>query len=221
MHTGMLGDEGTLHRLFSGLLLSLAIRLNRGEEPELENDLSRYLNGELILVPLPLPDPTKGVVKTVAIKIGGGKATDHIRGRTTDQIIKDISETTDIAHPDINQMNMPSGYSHEHTVILEFFEFDHDPFTFEVRARCEEPGYGYPTYEDCFRFCEVDSNAQNERPKVFVTETPWCNKDNEPQALVTRSRNANFQKRTIELEKCYMRYKWPKRYIFARRKYTI
>lgn len=158
----------------------------------------------------PPPDLAKGVVKTVVVIIGGG--------RTTDQIVTDTLKKCDnCIHSDIKQANMPAGHGRRRPVVLEFFEFtDHKPTTEEVRARCEEPGYGYPQYEDSLRFQEDHPDDQRERPHIVIPENPWCDADGIPQALGLWIRANN---RELFLSDCSLGDKWIRHCLFARRKY--
>lgn len=165
-----------------------------------------------VLIPS-LPDPAKGIVKTVTVVIGGG--------RTTDQIVETAKKLEgknrpSYINPAITQANMPSGHSRCRPVVLEFFEFDHDPTTEEIRARCEEPGYGYSTYEDGLRFQEDRPDDQRERPHIFVPENPWCVADCSPQALRLWSDTGG---RKLSLDHCHLGFWWFRRCLFARRKY--
>lgn len=152
----------------------------------------------------------KGVVKIVHVKIGGGRTTDHIikAAKKNDKKL--------FVNSNINQQNTPSGNGRERTSILEFFEFDHDPTTEEVMARCEEPGYGYPTYEDGLRFQEDRPDDQRERPHVFVPENPWFDGGDYPQALDLWS---VADDRELDLLDCQLEDRWNRRCLFARRKY--
>jgi len=161
------------------------------------------------------PAVTKGVriVKTVPVQIGGG--------RTTDQIVADAKKLEGrnrpgYINPDITQKNMPSGNGHKRTVVVEFFEFDHDPTTDEVRARCEEPGYGYSTYEDGLRFQEDRPEDQRERSHVFIPENPWCGAGGLPRALGLWSDAVG---RELYLRYCFLGLRWPRGCLFARRRY--
>lgn len=158
----------------------------------------------------------KGVVKIVHVKIGGG--------RTTDQIVETTKAKNKIIYinSNINQTNMPSGNGRERTSVLEFFEFDHDPTTEKVRVRCEEPGYGYSTYEDGLRFQEDHEDHlddQKDRSFVFIPENPWLGSgDGCPRALDFWS---NAGTRRLDLIGCLLEGRWPRRCFFARRKYII
>lgn len=152
----------------------------------------------------------KGVVKIVRVKVGGGRAIDQIV-ESTKAKNKNI-----YINPNINQTNMPSGNGRKRTSVLEFFEFDHDPTTEEVRARCEEPGYGYSTYEDGLRFQEDRPNDQRERPHVFVPENPWYDAAGFPRALHLWS---HAHARRLHLLDCRLENRWIQRCLFARRKY--
>jgi hypothetical protein len=139
------------------------------------------LRGFVGLMIPPSPDPASGVVKTSVVVIGGG--------RTTDQIVADAKKLEggknrpSYINSDITQEHMPSGNGRKRSVIVEWFEFDHDPLTEEVRARCEEPGYGYSTYEDGLRFQEDHPDDQRERPHIVIPENPWYAARVCPQAL--------------------------------------
>lgn len=175
-------------------------------------------NGEVMLrefgrvfIP-PSPDLARGIVKTVIVVIGGG--------RTTDQIIeaarKQKGRNRPYINSDIKQANMLSGHGRRRSAVLEFFEFDHDPLTEEVRARCEEPGYGYPLYEDGLRFQEDHPDDQRERPHVFVPENPWCDADGNPRVLFLWVSAGN---RELDLDDRDPGYGWDRSCLFARRKY--
>ncbi len=164
------------------------------------------------------PDPAKGIVKTMVTVIGGG--------RTTDQIIKAAKKLEgrnkpSFIYPDIKQANVPSGHGGRRLVVLEFFEFDHDPITKEIQVRCEEPGYGYPTYEDGLRFQEDRPDDQRERPHIFIPESPWCDTHGNPQALNLRG---DADDRELDLVGCNLGDRrddaeWSRDCLFARRKY--
>jgi hypothetical protein len=121
---------------------------------------------------------------------------------------------------DITQKNMPSGHGRRRTVVVEWFEFDHDPTTEEVRACCEELGYGYPTYEDGLRFQEDHPDDRYGRPHVVIPENPWCCALGSPQALhfwnPTWSPTA---RRQLDLRHCRLGDRWLRSFVFARRKY--
>lgn len=120
-------------------------------------------------------------------------------------------------NPDITQANTPSGHGRRRPVVLEFFEFNHDPTTEDVRARCEESGYGYPTYEDGLRFQEDRPDDQRGRPHVFIPENPWCGTDGDPQALDLWCHTVV---RKLDLDCCFLGSRWSQRCLFARRKYS-
>lgn len=171
----------------------------------------RALRRELI-PPRSKKELIKGVVKIVHVKIGGG--------RTTDQIVEAVTskDKNIYINPNINQAHTPSGNGRERTSVLEFFEFDHDPTTEEIRARCEEPGYGYSTYEDGLRFQEDQPNDQRERPHVFVPENPWFDAVGYPRALNLWSRADD---RKLHLSDCRLEGRWDQCCLFARRKYLL
>ena len=152
------------------------------------------------------------VIKTVKIQIGGG--------RTTDQIVEAArnKDKNIYINSNISQKNMPSGYGNPRFVVIEFFEFDHDPTTKEVVARCEEPGYGYSTYEDGFRFQEDRPDDQRERPHIFIPENPWYGADGCPQALGLWGSGSG---RGLSLDDCHLGSGWVRRCLFARRKYLL
>ncbi|MBI2057476.1 MAG: hypothetical protein HYT63_00630 [Candidatus Yanofskybacteria bacterium] len=172
------------------------------------------LRGFVGLMIPPSPDPVNGVVKTSVVVIGGG--------RTTDQIMADAKKLEGKNRPnyinsDITQEHMPSGNGRKRSVIVEWFEFDHDPLTEEVRARCEEPGYGYSTYEDGLRFQEDHPEDQRQRPHIVVPENPWYDAHGDPRALILWS---NDGKRRLDLNYCGPQSRWLRRCVFARRKYV-
>ena len=101
-------------------------------------------------------------------------------------------------------------------VVVEWFEFDHDPTTEEVRARCEESGYGYPTIEDGLRFQEDHPDDQRERPHVVIPENPWCGADGYPRALYLWG---NDGERGLDLDYCSLDDGWIRPCVFARRRY--
>lgn len=207
--TGMLGNSGVLRQLWGGPLLDLALKLNSENGPEIEVDLKKFLRGEMIPV---IASTGVGIVKTVVVNIGGG--------RTTGQIIEAAQKLEGPNRPtyidsDITQTNTPSGHGRARASVIEFFEFDHDPLTDEIRARCEEPGYGYPTYEDGLRFQEQNQEAQRERPHVFVPENP-CISGGGPQALYLWGNSGG---RKLSLGYCGPGDGWDRRVVFARRKY--
>jgi len=171
------------------------------------------LRGFVGLMIPPSPDPASGVVKTSVVVIGGG--------RTTDQIVADAKKLEgknrpSYVDPDITQANMPSGNGRKRPVVLEWFEFDHNPDTDEVRARCEEPGYGYSTYEDGLRFQEDHSDDQRERPHIFVPENPWCGAGGSPRALGLWG---DAGSRELSLSCCNLGSRWDQDCLFVRRKY--
>lgn len=215
MQTGMLGDNEALRRLWGGLLLDLAVKLNGERGPEYEEQLKKLLRDELM--PIPVSAGTTGItiVKTVTIEIGGG--------RTTDQIIEAARKLEGKNRPGyidqaITQANMPSGHGCSRVVVVEWFEFNHDPTTEEVRTRCEEPGYGHSTYEDGLRFQEDHSDDQRERPHIVVPENPWCDADGSPQAL---SLWGDTSDRLLSLDYCFLDRRWIRYCLFARRKYVL
>ena len=171
------------------------------------------LRGFVELMIPPSPEPANGIVKTSVIVIGGG--------RTTDQIVvgaKKLEGKNRLNHinMDITQEHMPSGNGRKRSVIVEWFEFDHDPMTEEVRARCEEPGYGYSTYEDGLRFQEDHPDDQRERPHIIVPENPWCGALGSPRAL---SLWGDDDERGLGLHYCWLQGWWGRSCVFARRKY--
>ena len=155
---------------------------------------------------------SKGVVKTIKIQVGGG--------RTTDQIVEatKAKDNNIYINPNITQKNMSSGYGNQRFVVIEFFEFDHDPTTEEVIERCQEPGYGHPTYEDGLRFQEERQDDQRERPHIFIPENPWCVADGYPLALDLWGHAGG---RELLLDDCPLCLAWPRRCLFARRKYLL
>jgi len=172
------------------------------------------LRGFVGLMIPPSPDPASGVVKTSVVVIGGG--------RTTDQIVADAKKLEGKNRPsyinsDITQEHMPSGNGRKRSVIVEWFEFDHDPTTEEIRARCEEPGYGYSTYEDGLRFQEDRPDDQRERPHIVIPENPWYDARGDPRALGLWSYDGG---RGLGLRWCGPRGGWGRRCVFARRKYV-
>lgn len=165
------------------------------------------------LLPTTSANPERGVVKTSVVVIGGG--------RTTDQIIADAKKLEGRNRPslinaDITQKNMPSGHGRKRSVIVEWIEFDHDPTSDEVRARCEEPGYGYSTYEDSLRFQEDHPDDQRERPHIVIPENPYCDAHGNPQALDLWS---YADDRELYLDYCRLGDRWSRDCLFARRKY--
>jgi len=182
MQTGMLGNSKVLREIWDGPLKDLLLKLNSKNGPEVKELLSKLLRNELMPIPPAVSSEGIKIVKTVAVKIGGG--------RTTDQIIADAKDLDaenrpNCINPNIKQKNIPSGGGHARTVILEFFEFDHyGPTSAEVRTRLEEPGYGYPTYEDGLRFQEDYPDDQLMRPHIFIPENPWRAPGGDLQALV-------------------------------------
>ena len=154
----------------------------------------------------------KGVVKIARIQIGGG--------RTTDQIVEATKAKDKIIciNSNISQKNMSSGYGNLRFVVVEFFEFDHDPTTEEVVACCQEPGYGHSSYEDGLRFQEDRPNDQRERPHIFIPENPWFDPGGYPQALYLWSDDSD---RELYLVVCHLGYRWGQRCLFARRKYLL
>ncbi|TSC74159.1 MAG: hypothetical protein G01um101444_373 [Parcubacteria group bacterium Gr01-1014_44] len=173
------------------------------------------LRGFVRLIIPPLPDPTNGIVKTSVIVIGGG--------RTTDQIVADAKKLegknrlNHINNADITQEHMPSGNGRKRSVIVEWFEFDREPLTEEVRARCEEPGYGYSTYEDGLRFQEDHPDDQRERPHIIIPENPWYDANGDPRALDLWGSD---DERELYLDYCWSRSRWLQGCVFARRKYV-
>ena len=163
---------------------------------------------------LPSPaDAANGVVKTSVIVIGGG--------RNTDQIVAAAGALPEgrrpgYINPAITQQNMPSGNGKRRPVVVEWFESDHDPTTEEVRARCEESGYGYPTIEDGLRFQEDHPDDQRERPHVVIPENPWCGADGYPRALYLWG---NDGERGLDLDYCSLDDGWIRPCVFARRRY--
>ncbi len=213
MQTNMLGNNETLRRLWCGPFLDLAMKFNGGKGPEFEEQGNKLPRGELMPIP---PSPQAAgitIVKTSVITIGGG--------RTTDQIIADTKKMDSPNRPsyinsDIKQANMPAGHGRKRSVIVEWFEFDHDPLTEEVRARCEEPGYGYSMYEDGLRFQEDHPEDQRQRPHIVIPENPWCDAGGGPRALVLW--HSSYE-RGLNLYCCYLDGKWIRYFLFARRKY--
>ena len=178
-------------------------------------------NGEAMLRGfggLLIPPPAQlasGIVKTSIVVIGGG--------RTTDQIVETARKLEGKDRPSyineaITQGNMPSGNGRRRPVVIEWFGFDHDPTTGEVRARCEEPGCGYPTYEDGLRFQEDHPDDQRQRPHIVIPENPWCDADDDPQALDLWS---DTDGRELNLDYCHLEYWWIRNCLFARRKYLL
>lgn len=214
MQTNMLGNNETLHRLWCGPLLDLAKKFNGGKGPEFEEQLNQLLRGEMMPIPVALPSAGITIVKTVAIKIGGGRTTDQIVDAAKKLEGKDRPSYID---SDITQKNMPSGNGRERVVLVEFFKFnDHDPLTSEVRGRCEEPGYGYSTYEDGLRFQEDRPDDQRQAPRIFIPENPWCGAPGHLQALDLWS---DADDRGLILSGCVLDSSWCRRCLFARRKY--
>ena len=93
--------------------------------------------------PAPVPDYLKPpmpsnagirIVKTVTIQIGGGRTTDDIVGAAKE--LEGPSRPGYI-NPAISKTNMPSGHGRKRSVVVEWFKFDHDPTTEEVRTLCE------------------------------------------------------------------------------------
>lgn len=209
MQTGMLGDNEALRRLWDGLLKDLMLKLNGSRGPEYEEGLRKLLRDELI--PIPVSTGTAGIiiVKAVTVVVGG---------RTTDQIVADAQGKYSYVNPDIKQTNMPSGHGRRRSVVLEFFEFDHDPTTEEICARCEEPGYWYSTYEDGLRYQEDHFDGQQERrPHVFFPENPWRPTGSGGQALGLWGHTGGWR---LDLGYCAPEEPgWFKLCIFARRKY--
>lgn len=154
----------------------------------------------------PSPDLARGIVGGAVVIIGGG--------RTTDQFVADfIRRGGDLVHPFINQANMPSGHGRRRPVFIEFFGFapDYSPTTSEVRARCEEPGYDYPSYEAAFRFLE--SHPDNPENPIFIPRNPWCNTLGDPQALrLWKTPTA----RGIDLGNSLPEIRWSRETVFAR-----
>ncbi len=215
IQTNMLGDNETLRRLWCGPFLDLALKFNGGKGPEFEEQLNKLLRGEMMPIPISVGTAGITIVKTVPVRIGGG--------RTTDQIIKAAKNLKgknrpNYINPSITQANMPSGNGRVRVVLVEWFEFDHDPTMNEVRAQCEEPGYGYSHYEDGLRFQEDRPDDQRERPHVLIPENPWCDADGFPQALFLWSFIGD---RKLDLDYYDLEYRWHRRCVFARRKYLL
>lgn len=213
MQTGMLGDNEALRRLWDGLLKDLVLKLNSPRGPEYEEGLRKLLRDELMSIPVLAGTSGITIVKMVTVLIGGG--------HTTDQIVEAAKKLEgrnrpNYVNPDIQQANMPSGHGRRRPVVLEFFEFDHDPLTEEVRACCEEPGYGYSTYEDGLRFQEDRPEDQRKRPHVFVPENPCCDAGGNPLALYLWS---DADDRRLDLDDCDLGNGWYRLCLFARRKY--
>ncbi len=198
-------------------LFEVAKRINYADtEEEFQGAIANLISPvpDYLKSPVPISAGIR-IVKTVTIIIGGG--------RTTDQIIEAAKRLEgrnrpSSIHSDITQANMPSGHGRRRPVILEFFEFDHDPTTEEVRARCEEPGCGYPHYEDGLRFQEDHPDDQRERHHIFIPENPWCDAHDYPQALNFWSFTGG---RELGLRCCCLGDGWYLRYLFARRKYIF
>lgn len=210
MQTGILGNNEELRRLWGGLLLEVAVQLNSGRGPEREEQLKKLFRDEMM--PVPVSRGTEGItiVKMVSVHIGGG--------RTTDKIVADAKKLEGrnrpgYINPGIAQANMPSGNGRRRPVVIEWFGFDHDPTTEEVRARCEGPGYGYPQYEDGLRFQEDHPDDQRERTHVVIPENPWYDADDYPQALNLWS---NTDDRKLNLNNCHPTNRWNRYCLFAR-----
>ena len=213
MQTGILGKNEELRRLWGGLLQEIVVQLNSGRGPEREEQLNKLLRDEMMPVPAALPSAGINIVKTTVIMIGGGW--------TTDQIVKAAKELPEGVRPGcinlaITQANMPSGNGRRRSVVIEWFEFpDHDPTTEEVRARCEESGYGYPQYEDGLRFQEDHPDDQRERSHIVIPENPWYDAYGSPRALGLWC----AVDRKLDLNYCHLEYRWFRYCLFARRKY--
>lgn len=145
------------------------------------------------------------------VKIGGG--------RTVEQII-----TSGIfIDPDVIKANLPLGDGPMREVMIELFEFDHDPIMSEVGARCEESGYDYPTYEDglCFEEQFLSTcTTKHWRPHVFIPKDPWQDYEHIPCALTWEYMGSSDIGGTpcILLSAWYPQTRWHKICVFARRK---
>lgn len=213
MQTNMLGDNETLRRLWCGPFLDLAMKFNGGRGPEFEEWLKKLLRDEMMPIPIALSSADIKIFKTSVVVIGGG--------RTTDQIVEAARNSKVEVRPnsislDVTQANMPSGNGRRRQVVLEWFKFDHNPTTEKVRAHCEEPGYGYPQYEDGLRFQEDNPDAQRERPHIVIPENPWCDAEGNLWALYLW---CNAAHRRLHLFYCPLDSMWPRNCVFARRKY--
>lgn len=175
--------------------------------------LTRLLLGSTEL-PMDPSSHAKGIVKTVAVQIGGGRTTDMIVKAAAD---KGNKNRCSFVHHAIVQANMPSGNGRLRTSVLEWGEFDHDPYTDEVCDWINEPGYGHPTYEDGLRFQEDDPEAQRERSRIVIPENPWCVARGFPYALMLWGRAGV---RLLDLSRCGPRDQWARSRLFARRKYS-
>lgn len=215
MQTGILGKNEELRRLWGGLLQELVVQLNSERGPEREEQLNKLLRDEMM--PIPVSRGTEGItiIKTVAVRIGGG--------RTTDQIVEAAKRLEGPNRPsyinsEITKKNMPSGHGRARVVLTEWFGFDHNPTTGEVQDRCVEPGYGHSTYEDGLRFQEDRPDDQRERPHVVIPENPWCNASGYPRAL---SLWGDVGIRGLDLCGCRPTSWWGRDDLFARRKYVF
>jgi len=213
MKTNMLGNNKVLRQLWNGPLGELMIRFNGKRGPETEEMLKKLLRDELMPIPVSLETEGITIVKTVLVTIGDG--------RTTDQIVADAKNLEgenrlSYINTEITQANMPSGHGRSRISVVEFFQFDRSTTTDEVRARCEEPGYSYSTYEDGLRFQENHPDYQKMAPHIFIPESPWVGEGGSPRAL-TLWRVAGD--RQLYLTSSYLHDGWPQNSLFARRRY--
>ena len=215
MSKGMLGNPETLRQFFSGPFADLAVKLNGERGEQYAEWLNKLLRDEMMPIPVALPSAGIRIVKTSVVVSGGG--------RTTDQIVKVAKELPEgqrpgYINPAITQANIPSGNGRRRTVLVEWFGFDHDPTTEEVRVRCEEPGYGYSQYEDGLRFQEDHPDNQRTHPHVVIPENPWCDAHGNPRALYLWGSTGA---RLLSLYYCCLDCSWSRYCLFARRKYLV
>lgn len=215
LKTNMLSDNKVLRQLWGGPLLELVVRLNGKRGPETVEMINKLLRDELMPIPISKDYSGVEIIKTVLIKIGGG--------RTTDDIIKSAKELDGDNRPsyindDIIQANTPSGYGPERTVLLEFGKFDHSPTIKEVWTWITQPGYGFPTYEDGLRFQEDHPEDQRGYPHIFVPEIPWCGAADSLEEL---SLWGWADRRELVLGYYRPGYGWSQHCVFARRKYVL
>ena len=203
----MLGNNEVLRTLWCGPLFDLVSKLNSERGEEYEGQLKKMLSDELMPIPVSLGTAGITVVKTIAQRIGGG--------RTTDQIVAEAKKVGCSVSSNIKPKNLPVGYGRARVGVLEFFQFNYEPTTLEVQIRCEESGYGYPTYEDGLRFQEDHPDDQRQAPHIFIPENPWFDARGYPQAL---NLWGDTDDRELDLNDCHPECRWNQHCVFARRK---
>ncbi len=157
------------------------------------------------------------IIETTVVIIGGG--------RTTDKIIKSAKKLSGgkklrYINPNINQDDMPSGNGHRKVVILEWFEFDHDPTIKEVNRKCRQMGYDHPTYGDGLRWQETYPSVKLEYTHIIIPEEPLCFDGSLPLGLFL-SGDGNASSRQLCMDFCILDRGWPLPCVFARRKLPV